>query len=164
MDKALAMQMQIRQNAEELSSTLSDMSSWEKKMREKDTRLRHGKPVVTPRERKVTREGGTVQLKTSATTKSTQSAPSSVPLTPASIVDNIVNNLPSSSSVKGVTVPSARGRYEQRDLEEVEREAGNAEFKAGNFAAAVKCYTKCLGLKVEHRISLYYALFMLPNS
>lgn len=153
MDKALAMQMQIRQNAEELSSTLSDMSSWEKKMREKDTRLRHGKPVVTPRERKVTREGGTVQLKTSITTKSASSAPPSIPLTPASIVDNVVNNIPSSSSVKGVTVPSARGRYEQRDLEEVEREAGNAEFKAGNFAAAVKCYTKCLGLKSNNYVA-----------
>lgn len=46
-----------------------------------------------------------------------------------------------------VIVPSARGNYQDKDLEEFERERGNAEFKVGNFTAAVKSYTKCLGLK-----------------
>jgi hypothetical protein len=38
-------------------------------------------------------------------------------------------------------------------LEETERELGNAEFKAGNFSAAVKCYTKCLGLKYQNYVA-----------
>jgi tetratricopeptide (TPR) repeat protein len=47
----------------------------------------------------------------------------------------------------------ARGSYEARDVEEVERERGNAEFKGGNFSAAVKCYTKCLGLKARNYVA-----------
>jgi len=50
-------------------------------------------------------------------------------------------------------VPAARGTYEARDLEESERERGNAEFKGGNFTAAVKSYTKCLGLKGRNYVA-----------
>ncbi len=59
-DKTLAVQMQIRQNAEEMSSALFDVSSWEKKMKEKDKSIKRGEPSK-PRNR--TREGGTVPLK-----------------------------------------------------------------------------------------------------
>jgi hypothetical protein len=45
-------------------------------------------------------------------------------------------------------VPRARGVPSGKDTETVEREKGNEEFQAGNFTAAVKSYTKCLGLKV----------------
>lgn len=146
MEKALALQLQIRQNAEEISSTLSDMTSWEKKMKEKDTALRRGQPLSAVRPRK-TREGGTVKVASKTTTAAVN--PIQKPLlTPASLIDTVAPHAPSSSSV---SVPFARGRYEQRDLEEAERELGNAEFKAGNFTAAVKCYTKCLGLKVRRR-------------
>jgi hypothetical protein len=143
--KGLALQLQIRQNAEEISSTLSDMTSWEKKMREKDTLLRRGQPLPNVRARKVTREGGTVKLNTTSSPAISSKAITSG-LTPATIIDTVTPQAPSSSSASAV--PSARGRYEQRDLEEAERELGNAEFKAGNFSAAVKSYTKCLGLKV----------------
>lgn len=47
------------------------------------------------------------------------------------------------------SVPKALGTYQEKEAEEVERERGNTEFKNGNFAAAVKSYTKCLGLKVN---------------
>jgi tetratricopeptide (TPR) repeat protein len=50
-------------------------------------------------------------------------------------------------------VPQARGSYQARDLEESERERGNAEFKAGNFTAATKCYTKCLGMKARNYVA-----------
>jgi hypothetical protein len=45
-------------------------------------------------------------------------------------------------------VPRARGVASNQDIEVFERERGNEEFKKGNFTEAVKCYTKCLGLKV----------------
>lgn len=45
-------------------------------------------------------------------------------------------------------VPRARGVASNQDIEVFERERGNDEFKKGNFIEAVKCYTKCLGLKV----------------
>jgi tetratricopeptide (TPR) repeat protein len=57
------------------------------------------------------------------------------------------------STTEAVTVPAARGTYEARDVEEIERERGNTEFKAGNFTAAVKCYTKCLGMKQRNFVA-----------
>lgn len=57
------------------------------------------------------------------------------------------------SAESKISVPAARGQYQARDLEETERERGNAEFKAGNFTAAVKCYTKCLGLKAGNYVA-----------
>lgn len=124
-------------------------------MKEKDTALRRGQPLSAVRPRK-TREGGTVKVASKTTTTTTTVATNATQkplLTPASLIDTVAPHVPSSSSV---SVPFARGRYEQRDLEEAERELGNAEFKAGNFTAAVKCYTKCLGLKVGRR----YGWFM----
>ena len=49
-----------------------------------------------------------------------------------------------------IPIPRARGVASTQDIEVFERERGNEEFKSGNFTAAVKCYTKCLGLKVNH--------------
>ena len=66
-------------------------------------------------------------------------------ITPATIVDLDLSNEVNKPSA---SVPRAIGTYKERDPEEVERERGNTEFKSGNFSAAVKSYTKCLGMKV----------------
>jgi hypothetical protein len=69
---------------------------------------------------------------------------------PASIADiHAVRGSSSSSSSSAPTpVPRARGAASAVDAEAAERERGNDAFNAGNFAAAVKAYTKCLGMKV----------------
>lgn len=46
-----------------------------------------------------------------------------------------------------------RGVAVNQDIEQYERERGNTEFNAGNFNAAIKCYTKCLGLKAQNYIA-----------
>jgi hypothetical protein len=70
-------------------------------------------------------------------------------LTPASLVDKVSNKGKSSEPYNSIpAVPKALGQYQDIDSEEVERERGNLEFKNGNFSAAIKSYTKCLGLKV----------------
>ena len=61
---------------------------------------------------------------------------------------DIVNNTLQTSAETIIHVPKARGHYIAKDPEEEERNRGNQEFKNGNFPAAVKFYTKCLGLKV----------------
>ncbi len=61
---------------------------------------------------------------------------------------DIVNNTLQTSADTIIHVPKARGQYIAKDPEEEERNRGNQEFKNGNFPAAVKFYTKCLGLKV----------------
>lgn len=74
MDKTLQVQLQIRQNAEEISSALKDIGSWEKRMREKDRTLqKKGKKAEDKKtcssiddERIVTKPrsgGGTVPLR-----------------------------------------------------------------------------------------------------
>jgi len=78
-------------------------------------------------------------------------ASSSLWQTPSSIVASTAPLR--STAAESVAVPSARGTYEAKDLEESERERGNAEFKGGNFTAAVKCYTKCLGLKGKNYVA-----------
>jgi tetratricopeptide (TPR) repeat protein len=50
-------------------------------------------------------------------------------------------------------VPKALGKASNVDIETYERERGNAEFKTGNFANAIKCYTKCLGLKPKNYVA-----------
>ena len=52
-----------------------------------------------------------------------------------------------------LNVPRAKGLANLKDAETAERERGNEEFQKGNFAGAVKCYTKCLGLKVGNTVA-----------
>lgn len=70
-------------------------------------------------------------------------------LTPASMADRAAKN------VKNVTapVPKARGLFNNVDAETAERERGNGEFKKGNFSAAAKSYTRCLGLKSKNYVA-----------
>lgn len=45
MDKTLQVQLQIRQNAEEISSALKEISGWEKSIKEKDKKIKQGKNI-----------------------------------------------------------------------------------------------------------------------
>ena len=51
MEKTLQIQTQIRQNAEEISSALTEMQKWEKQMRNRDSNIKtaHSKSVRVPR-------------------------------------------------------------------------------------------------------------------
>lgn len=143
MDKTLQLQLQIRQNADEISNALKDMKGWEKNISKKDKNLKIEKKKIAPRRT----GGGTVPLRTFAPT--TQDSNSNI-LTPASLVDSTLSKarIDEKQGSSSAHVPKAIGTYEEKDAEEIERERGNNEFKGGNFSAAVKSYTKCLGLKV----------------
>ncbi|CAM9177812.1 unnamed protein product, partial [Chrysoparadoxa australica] len=47
-------------------------------------------------------------------------------------------------------VPEPLGQVRDADLEEEERRKGNEHFKSGDFAAAAKCYTRCLGMNSKN--------------
>ena len=78
-------------------------------------------------------------------------------LTPATLFSE-------SSSVSSVSasVPRARGQAPKEDAELLERERGNTAFNAGDFNSAVKCYTKCIGMKVK-LVPPFHALMSLLN-
>lgn len=103
------------------------------------------------------REGsGTVPIRTTSKIPELNSIDM---LTPSTVIDQQCG---STGQYTIEPVPKARGQYIEKDTEEVERNKGNAEFKAGNFPAAVKSYTKCLGLKVigrtKHSIFLKWSI------
>ena len=77
---------------------------------------------------------------------STANLSSNEALTPSSIIEKFN---PSITKNQNIFVPKAIGSVIPIDPEEFEREKGNIEFKNGNFATAVKAYTKCIGLKVS---------------
>jgi hypothetical protein len=228
MDKAMMVQSQIRQNAEEISQYLSDLNKWEKTMKARGGKgnaarksapaVRRGcgtvkvaenapaDPQVVPLNTEKGASGGDASDKASSAARHTYdvgykkwekfdvdsalasdddneepgkkhvtatgvqetssagsqseveietdsnaaAAASALKLTPASLVKRYskADVLSPAASV----VPRARGVANDKDGETAERERGNAEYAAGNFTAAVKSYTKCLGMKVKSRI------------
>lgn len=178
MNNTLQVQNQIRNNAEEVSAYFADLSKWEKEIKVKDKRIQekaqksssNSVSITSPVNSSVesaakhTYDVGykkwenfdenygedlslyfsvinfnlDIEIKGKDTTR----------LTPAMIVPS---NIPSNS----IPVAKARTEPSNIDPETFERERGNEEFKNGNFAAAVKCYTKCLGLRVSSTLFTY---------
>ena len=146
----MKVQAQIRQNAEEVSSYLSEMSKWEKSA---NTKVAKRNIVSSPKASAIRPGSGTVKVieKPSTTgiciTKkgSISHSSSSADLNPASLAErhSLAIETPMST-----LVPTARGIAGSKDAETAERERGNTEYESGNFTAAIKSYTKCLGLKV----------------
>lgn len=69
MDKTLQVQLQIRQNAEEISTALKDIGSWEKRMKQKDRQLQENPSKVLKSLKP--RSGGTVPLRSQGSYLST---------------------------------------------------------------------------------------------
>ena len=67
-------------------------------------------------------------------------------LTPATLLQHTIPTV-FDKATKSVqkNVPKARGEASGIDAEAAEREVGNIEFNAGNFASAIKSYTRCIG-------------------
>jgi hypothetical protein len=155
----MKVQSQIRQNAEEVSSYLSDMSKWEKNanrrvlVKKSSTNITKALPVrlgsgtvkVIEKVPVTDTMGASMWMNPIADTISLDSRAEPAGLTPASLVTSLLSPMPSLSAV-----PAARGVANLKDAETSERERGNTEFEVGNFAAAIKCYSKCLGLKVPN--------------
>lgn len=168
--ETMKVQAQIRRNAEEVSSYLSEMSKWESRIKHRVTKDR--KTTTDPNYLPVREGSGTVKVVdkavgTASLSNSTyrtkhdheldERSQCNLPLdgssgnkygspanlTPASLVQQKLHTLPPCA-----TVPAARGQANLKDIETTERERGNIEFESGNFRAAVKSYTRCLGLKV----------------
>ena len=141
----MKLQSQIRQNAEEMSSYISDLQKWEKTVSSKDKQLASRQPkesrnviIAAPnRPEPVTLPSSSVNNKLSTDI-----------LTPASLADKH-----GILSVSVASVPKASTEISSANMELKVREFGNEQYQKGNFAEAVKLYTKCLGLKV---CILYY--------
>jgi tetratricopeptide (TPR) repeat protein len=147
MKNSMKMQAQIRHNAEEMSTYLTDLQKWEAKAAKKDKEIGKTRPKV------VKSVPQPVAAHVSSATPS--SAPAATPLaekgnellTPASLVA-----MHSITEVAAAAVPKATGEVSAGGMEAKVREHGNNEYKKGNFVEAVKLYTKCIGLKSRNYI------------
>ena len=211
--ETVKLQSQIRQNAEELSSYLTDIAKWESSMNKKPTAKDSKVSSVRGSINNPIRESGTIKVsqnnsdtdisrnlkpadshtydkgykkwenfdvkdaldeldledtsrsnplsisinsfKNSDTTDEITSkndeddskTKTILNLTPANIISPESIKI---SSISDEQIPKARGVESSADPEATERERGNQEFKAGNYTAAIKCYTKCLGMKPKN--------------
>ena len=141
MDPALKVQTQIRQNAEELSAFLGDLGKWEQQAGLRDEALRGKKQRTRPQGAGLAPAHGRPETHTIPAANPVRGDSEAVSLTPASIAGCFVP-LPS-----GAAVAKAARQISSLDPEAAQRERGNEEFRSGNFAAAVKSYTRCLGMK-----------------
>lgn len=198
MDATLRVQNQIRHNAEEVSSYLSNLVNWEKSIKKKDKNILYKRSSLASNEETPVRKGvGTVPTATSVVLpmesgnsrvgtaanhtydigynkwenfdvdaainenedgqfESPQCRQSqqkqqqhTAELNPTTIIPQSALNGESQSRI----IPAARGVFVNPDAEAAEREYGNKEFSNGNFTAAVKSYTKCLGMKGKNYIA-----------
>lgn len=141
MDKTLAIQLQIRQNAEEISSALKGINGWEKAVQKKDKSLlrKAAVPVRTQGTQGTqgTRAGGTVPIRTTPVSNKEEHKD----LTPASLVQVQVQK---GGAAEEEEVPQAVGVYEHKDQCEACRLQGNAAYASGAFPLAVAHYTSAL--------------------
>jgi hypothetical protein len=140
--ETMKVQAQIRQNSEEISTYLTDLSKWEKTISARDQTLRGKKPEASDAQNRKANADDPLRSSDSATSVgSTVKFDKS--FTPASIGTEQVLD------VTVPVVPKSRNTLNLHgDMEELERERGNEYFRAGNFSDAVKSYTLCIGLKV----------------
>jgi tetratricopeptide (TPR) repeat protein len=215
MNETMKVQTQIRQNAEEVSSFLSNLSSWQNNIKKKDNDLIKKRSGATGGDAAsaVRKGAGTVPTVSAALPPAAPAAPSNgkaataakhtydvgykkwetfdvdaamteddgsgssssssrgreeeqeLPLPPTPSISQRENDStaltptsiipPTAVNREKVTrvIPAARGVFVNADAEAAEREIGNKEFAAGNFQAAVKSYTKCLGMKGKNYVA-----------
>lgn len=112
-------QLRVRREAEEMQDFLSGLAAWEDRVKAKDE-----------------------QLKAAAASKRGSSAPIFAPPVPVAAA------VPSKSEVISSNESEISGAASSTAStpEEMEREAGNAHYKRGEFALAIKRYTRAVAL------------------
>ncbi|XP_049616496.1 RNA polymerase II-associated protein 3 [Syngnathus scovelli] len=151
-NKAIELQMQMRQNAEDLQSFMRDLETWETDMKTKDEELRRGeqgdtKPNLPPvrnkdykakmRAKKMKMANGDVKAEETDSQK------------PSRIKSNDYQSWDKFDVAKALEEMDKEESPNESDSEEAdqeralaEKEKGNAFFKEGKYDDAVECYSK----------------------
>ena len=140
-EKSIQIQHQIRANATELAEYVSDLRTWESKAN--SGQLKSKKKIDTR-----IREIGTIKVVVKHNNNDNDNDVEAFK-SRNDIFSNHINNTTTTTT----TVPKARGNSEIVDGEALERQRGNTSYEQGNFAAAVKSYTTCLGMKVNNYVA-----------
>ncbi|XP_061495857.1 RNA polymerase II-associated protein 3 [Rhineura floridana] len=154
-NKAIELQLQIRQNAEELQDFVKDLENWEKDIKEKDYGLREQSGIPEKDLPPIRNEAYKKKKKSTvkATSKKTTEENKKNKIKSYDYeawgkldVDKILEELDKEDSTHDSVSPESDSEEDgiHIDTEKAlaEKEKGNNYFKKGNYDAAIECYTK----------------------
>ncbi|XP_026523608.1 RNA polymerase II-associated protein 3 isoform X4 [Notechis scutatus] len=150
-NKAIELQLQIRQNAEELQDFVKDLESWEKDIKEKDHDLRHQSgtaekdlpPIRNEAYKKKKSKVKTVSKQTSEKNEKNKIKSYDYEAWAKLDVDKILEEFDKEDTTHdSVSDSEEDGIRIDTEKALAEKEKGNAYFKQRNYDAAIECYTK----------------------
>ncbi|NXG50431.1 RPAP3 protein, partial [Psilopogon haemacephalus] len=154
-NKALELQLQIKQNAEELQDFMRELESWEKDIKEVDSELRKQSgvpeenlpPIRSKAFKKKKKSKNKVPSKiTTEENKKNKIKSYDYEAWGKLDVDKILEELDKEDSTHDSVSPESDSEEDgiRIDTEKAlaEKEKGNNYFKQGNFDEAIKCYTR----------------------
>uniref|UniRef100_A0A0B8RWG4 RNA polymerase II-associated protein 3 n=1 Tax=Philothamnus irregularis TaxID=1899461 RepID=A0A0B8RWG4_9SAUR len=150
-NKAIELQLQIRQNAEELQDFVKDLESWEKDIKEKDHDLRHQSgtaekdlpPIRNEAYKKKKSKVKTVSKQTSEENKKNKIKSYDYEAWAKLDVDKILEEFDKEDTTHdSVSDSEEDGIHIDTEKALAEKEKGNTYFKQRNYDAAIECYTK----------------------
>ncbi|XP_059367826.1 RNA polymerase II-associated protein 3 isoform X2 [Carassius carassius] len=148
-NKAVELQIQMRQNAEDLQNFLKELNNWEEEVKEKDQQLRSGDiseppktlPPVRNRDYKKTKksmkrrtDGGLKEQRETQRIKSYDYQ--------AWDKFDVEKALDAEESPVHSNESDSEGPAVDRDLALTEKEKGNEFFRVGQYDSATECYTR----------------------
>ncbi|NXT98035.1 RPAP3 protein, partial [Buphagus erythrorhynchus] len=153
--KAIELQLQMKQNAEELQDFMRELESWEKDIKEVDSELRKQSgvpeenlpPIRNKAFKKKKKSKNKVPSKiTSEENKKNKIKSYDYEAWGKLDVDKILEELDKEDSTHDSVSPESDseedGIYVDAEKALAEKEKGNNYFKQGNFDEAIKCYTR----------------------
>ncbi|NXC50173.1 RPAP3 protein, partial [Penelope pileata] len=154
-NKALELQLQMKQNAEELQDFMRELESWEKDIKEVDSELRKQSGVpeenLPPIRNKAFRKKKKSKSKVPTKTTTEENKKNKIKSYDYEAwgkldVDKILEELDKDDSAHDSLSPESDSEEDgiRVDSEKAlaEKEKGNNYFKQGNFDEAIKCYTR----------------------
>ncbi|XP_073722448.1 RNA polymerase II-associated protein 3 [Misgurnus anguillicaudatus] len=153
-NKAMDLQIQMRQNAEDLQSFIKELDNWEEEIKKKDQQLCTGNinetqknlPPVRNKDFKKTKQRVKRQTKRNngvKERKETERIKSyDYQAWDRLNVDKVLESMDAEESPVQSNESDSEAIQVDRDLALAEKEKGNELFKSGQYDAAVECYTR----------------------
>lgn len=146
--KAVELQLQMRQNAEDVQSFLTDLERWEQEIREKDQQLRSGNTRHTPKTlppvrnkdyRRTQKRGKRLANGPRDQTQRIQSYDYQ-----AWDKFDVERSLEAMDAEESPNDSDTEALPVDRDLALTEKQKGNELFKDGRYDSAIECYTRAM--------------------
>ncbi|XP_067110794.1 RNA polymerase II-associated protein 3 isoform X1 [Osmerus mordax] len=154
-NKALELQLQMRQNAEDLNGFMKELDSWEVDMKKKDNQLRTGtlgepEKSIPPVRNKDYKRKKRVKRSPEGSSKTEPNQPSRIKSYDYQSWDKFdVDKALESMDREDSPVESNDSDSEEVAVDQekalTEKEKGNRLFKEGKYDAAIECYTRGMG-------------------